>query len=123
MIIAVEQRLIRFSGKMPGQLPADIHPVENAVIEAAHAKDRHDMRGIANENGAAMPVAVQKQRVRRIDRPPFQLPWRAVAAFIQHPLHGGADVRLAQRFILILVIAKLIVDAPDIVRLLMHKHG
>ena len=123
MVIAVEDRLIRLAGKVPGQFPADIHPVQHPVIEAAHAEDRHDMRRIPDEDGAAVPVAVQQQRVGRIDRPPFQLPRRVIAAFIQHLLHGGADVLLAQRLFLVLVVAKLIVDAPDIVGLLMHQHG
>ena len=123
MVIAVEDRLVRLAGKVPGQFPADIHPVQHPVIEAAHAEDRHDVRRIPDEDGAAVPVAVQQQRIRRIDRPPFQFPRRVIAAFIQHLLHGGADVLLAQCLVLVFVVAKLIVDAPDIVGLLMHQHG
>ena len=59
---------------------------------AAHAEDRHDMRGIADEEHAAVPVVVEAQGVGGIDAPPFQFPRLCVPDIGKDGADAGADV-------------------------------
>src|SRR4051812_7704607 len=80
------------------------------------------MRGIADEEHPAMPVVVEAQRVGGIDAPPFELPRLVVADVAEDGADAGADVFLAHRFLFALAFAKLVVDAPDALRLLVDQH-
>ena len=80
------------------------------------------MRGIADEEDAAVAVIVEAQRVGGIDAPPFQFPWFGVADIGKDRADARADVFLFEGIRLAFAFAELVVHAPDIVRLLVNQH-
>jgi hypothetical protein len=104
------------------QLPADVLGIRQATVQPAHAEDRHDMRGIADEEHAAVPVVVEAERVGGIDTPPFQLPWFCVADIGKDGADARPEVFLFQGILLAFAFAELVIHAPDIVRLLVDQH-
>lgn len=76
------------------QLPADVLGIGEAIVQPAHAEDRHDMRGIADEEDAAVPVVIEAERVGGINTPPFQLPRFGVADIGKDGADAGPEVFL-----------------------------
>ncbi|MPL98953.1 hypothetical protein SDC9_45165 [bioreactor metagenome] len=120
--VAVNQRHPGLAGQHMAELPADVMGVGDAVVQPAHAEDRHDMGTVADEDHRALAVVLERQRVGRIDRPPFKLPRARMADLGQHRGDAVAHDVLAHCLGRVLVIAKLIVDAPDVVGLAVNEH-
>lgn len=61
--------------------------------------------------------------MRLVEAVPDQLPGRALAQHVEMGADPGAHARLLHLGLRVLVVAKLIVHAPDAARLAVHQHG
>src|SRR3954464_8669370 len=120
--IAVKQLLPSFAIEHKSELPADIIRVGKAIVEPEDAEDRHDMRGITDEENAAMPIIVQAQRVGGVDAPPLQFPRLIMANVREDSGDARADIIFPKRLLLALAFPELVVHAPDVIRLFVDQH-
>ena len=121
--VAVEQPVRGQALDHEGQLPGQVVRVVDARVGAAHAEDRHQVRGVAGEQHAAVAVALQRQRVGLVDAHPDRLPLARLAHHLQQAFDARHHVLGLDRLVRVLAVAQLVVDAPDVVGLLVHQHG
>ncbi|MNS77683.1 hypothetical protein D3C72_1112680 [compost metagenome] len=120
--IAVEQGLRRLALDDVGELPGEIVRIIDARVRSAHAEDGYQMGRITREQHGTVPVFFQRQRVGFIDSDPHGMPRRGFPHHGQQAVHAGRHIFQQHGRLRILVVAQLIVDAPDIVGLLVHQH-
>jgi hypothetical protein len=121
--VAVEQRFRRLAPRHHGQLPAEVVRIVDPGVQPAHAEDWHQVRGVAGEQHPAVPVAVEGEAVGAVQRLPHHAPRGAHAHHVELRLQPRRDGLVAQRGLGVLVVAELVVDAPDVVRLNVQNHG
>ena len=121
--VAVQQCIARPAPDHAGEFPADVLGIRKAVIQPPHTKNRHDMGAVPDKEHAPISVIIQCERIGRIDAPPFQFPIAIIPKIGEHSRDGRPDITLVNRGGLVFAVAQLIVDAPNILGLLMHQNG
>jgi hypothetical protein len=103
------------------QLPRQVGGIVQARVQAAHAEDRHQVRGVAGEQHAAVAVAGSVRHLALYIEAHSGSPGRVLADHGEVALHARQDVLRLQRLLRVLVVAQLVVDAPDVVGLAVHQ--
>ena len=116
-IVAIDQSVAALPFENGRKLPGQILRILNAGIGAARAERRHLMRGIADEDHAAMHEAVEPAAVEGVDRDPFELVGMVFEHLVEPRTHALRRL-LGDR---VGVGTELQIDAPDVVGLAMHQ--
>jgi len=120
--VGVKQRRLRTLPQNEREFPCQVGCIVESGVQAPHAEDRHQMRGVAGEQNASVAIVVEREAFCVVDRDPQWLPRRRLTNHPEMALHARQHVRRLDRLDGILVVRNLIVDAPDVVRLSVHQN-
>ena len=96
------------------EFPAEVVDVLDAAVGAAGAEGRDLVRGVAEEEDAAVAKALHSAAAKAVDGDPFELEFSLGA---EHGAQAREDALGALLLLFVDVGAELEVDAPDVVGL------
>ena len=121
--VGIEQPVVRLSLQHQRELPRQIAGIVETGVQTAHPEDRHQVRGVAGEQHAAMTVVVEREALGVVDGDPQRLPRRGLADHLEVAAHARQHLLGLDGFGRVFVVADLVVDAPDVAGLAMHQDG